>query len=52
MPTIVLIRGLGLHPASRRPWPDHFEAAGHDTLVPEWPGTADTSLSRLRERGM
>jgi pimeloyl-ACP methyl ester carboxylesterase len=42
MPTIVFIHGLWLHSTSWTPWQEFFEAAGYDTVAPEWPGTPDT----------
>jgi pimeloyl-ACP methyl ester carboxylesterase len=47
MPTIVFIHGLWLHSASWRPWQDYFEAAGYETVAPEWPGTpGDVAAAR------
>jgi len=42
MPTVLFIHGLWLHSTSWTPWQEFFEAAGYDTLAPEWPGTPDT----------
>jgi pimeloyl-ACP methyl ester carboxylesterase len=42
MPTIVFIHGLWLHSTSWTAWREFFEAAGYDTVAPEWPGTPDT----------
>jgi pimeloyl-ACP methyl ester carboxylesterase len=42
MPTVVFIHGLWLHSTSWAPWQEYFEAAGYDTVAPEWPGTPDT----------
>jgi pimeloyl-ACP methyl ester carboxylesterase len=45
-PTIVLIHGLWLNPASWQPWIDRFSAAGHRVLAPAWPGM-DASVEEL-----
>jgi pimeloyl-ACP methyl ester carboxylesterase len=42
MPTVMFIHGLWLHSTSWTPWQEFFEAAGYDTVAPEWPGTPDT----------
>ena len=42
MPTVVFIHGLWLHSTSWTPWQEFFEAAGYDTIAPEWPGTPGT----------
>ncbi|WP_436535055.1 alpha/beta hydrolase [Actinoplanes sp. HUAS TT8] len=42
MSTVLFIHGLWLHSTSWQPWQEFFEAAGHRTLAPEWPGTPDT----------
>jgi pimeloyl-ACP methyl ester carboxylesterase len=47
MPTVVFIHGLWLHSTSWNAWRQFFEAAGYDTLAPEWPGTP-TSVSEAR----
>ena len=39
---VVFIHGLWLHPTSWAPWQELFEAAGHRTLAPGWPGVAET----------
>jgi len=44
MPTVVFIHGLWLHSTSWTPWQEFFEAAGYNTIAPEWPGTPDTVL--------
>jgi pimeloyl-ACP methyl ester carboxylesterase len=49
MPTIVFIHGLWLHSTSWRPWQDYFEAAGYQTVAPEWPGTpGDVTAARAQ----
>ncbi|GAB3216574.1 alpha/beta fold hydrolase [Kineococcus gypseus] len=47
--TVVFVHGLWLSSASWRAWRTRFEAAGHTTLAPEWPGM-DAPLPELRER--
>ena len=42
MPTVMFIHGLWLHSTSWAAWQEFFEAAGYETLAPEWPGTPDT----------
>jgi pimeloyl-ACP methyl ester carboxylesterase len=42
MSTVMFIHGLWLHSSSWAPWQEFFEAAGYDTLAPEWPGTPET----------
>jgi pimeloyl-ACP methyl ester carboxylesterase len=42
MATVVFLHGLWLHSTSWKPWQEYFEAAGYDTIAPEWPGTPDT----------
>ena len=44
MPTVVFIHGLWLHSTSWTPWQEFFEAAGYNTIAPEWPGTPGTVL--------
>jgi pimeloyl-ACP methyl ester carboxylesterase len=41
-PPVVFIHGLWLHSTSWQPWAEMFQAAGHATYTPEWPGVADT----------
>lgn len=45
--TIVFVHGLWLSSASWQGWRDRFEAKGHRTLAPEWPGM-DMPVERLR----
>lgn len=40
-PTILLIHGLWMTPKSWDGWKQRFEAAGHEVLVPGWPGVSD-----------
>ncbi|WP_432574106.1 alpha/beta hydrolase [Kineococcus sp. SYSU DK005] len=47
--TIVFVHGLWLSSASWAAWRTRFEAEGHTTLAPEWPGM-DVPLRQLRER--
>jgi pimeloyl-ACP methyl ester carboxylesterase len=51
MPTIVFIHGLWLHSASWAPWREYFEAAGYDTIAPEWPGTPGTVAAARADPG-
>jgi pimeloyl-ACP methyl ester carboxylesterase len=39
---VVFIHGLWLHSSSWQSWVDLFQAAGHPTYTPEWPGVAPT----------
>ncbi|WP_433445877.1 esterase/lipase family protein [Streptomyces sp. CA-142005] len=39
---VVFIHGLWLHGDSWAPWQELFEAAGHPTVAPGWPGVAGT----------
>ncbi|MBF0688148.1 MAG: alpha/beta hydrolase [Cellulomonas sp.] len=48
MTTIVLVHGLWMTPRSWRGWKDRFEAAGHDVLVPAYPGF-EVEVEALRE---
>jgi pimeloyl-ACP methyl ester carboxylesterase len=58
MPTIVFIHGLWLHSTSWTAWQEFFQAAGYDTVAPEWPGTPDTvaeartSADSIADRGI
>ncbi|WP_432519848.1 alpha/beta hydrolase [Kineococcus sp. SYSU DK006] len=47
--TIVFVHGLWLSSASWASWRTRFEAKGHTTSAPEWPGM-DMPLPQLRER--
>jgi len=42
MPTVVFIHGLWLHSTSWTVWQEFFEAAGYNSVAPEWPGTPAT----------
>jgi pimeloyl-ACP methyl ester carboxylesterase len=48
MPTVIFIHGLWLHSTSWAPWQEYFQAAGYDTIAPEWPGTPGT-VAEARE---
>src|SRR3954453_13383166 len=37
-PPVVLIHGLWMNPLSWEHWVTRYEAAGHEVLVPAWPG--------------
>lgn len=47
-PPIVLIHGLWMTPASWHTWADRFRAAGHEVIVPGWPGIDDRSAAEIR----
>jgi len=41
LPPVVLIHGLWMTPSSWDAWADRFRAAGHEVIVPAWPGVID-----------
>lgn len=45
---IVLIHGLWMTPTSWNTWAERFRAAGHDVIVPGWPGMDDRSVADIR----
>jgi non-heme chloroperoxidase len=45
---IVLVHGLWMTPKSWDTWADRFRAAGHDVIVPGWPGIDDRSVEDIR----
>ena len=45
---IVLIHGLWMTPKSWDTWADRFRAAGHQVIVPGWPGIDDRSVEDIR----
>ncbi|MCF4123375.1 alpha/beta hydrolase [Antribacter sp. KLBMP9083] len=45
---IVLIHGLWMTPASWDTWAERFRAAGHQVIVPGWPGIDDRSVQDVR----
>ncbi|MFE7509293.1 alpha/beta hydrolase [Promicromonospora sp. NPDC057488] len=45
---IVLVHGLWMTPASWDTWAERFRAAGHEVLVPGWPGIDDRSVQDVR----
>lgn len=45
---IVLIHGLWMPPKSWDTWADRFRAAGHQVIVPGWPGIDDRSVEDIR----
>ena len=47
-PTIVLIHGLWMTPSSWNTWAERFRAAGHDVVVPGWPGIDDREVADIR----
>jgi len=47
-PTIVLIHGLWMTPSSWDTWAERFRAAGHEVIVPGWPGVGDRTPQDIR----
>ena len=47
-PTIVLIHGLWMTPKSWDTWAERFRAAGHEVIVPGWPGIDDRAVADIR----
>jgi pimeloyl-ACP methyl ester carboxylesterase len=47
-PTIVLIHGLWMTPKSWDTWAERFRAAGHDVVVPGWPGVGERTPADIR----
>lgn len=45
---IVLIHGLWMTPTSWNTWAERFRAAGHEVIVPGWPGIDDRSVEDIR----
>ena len=45
---IVLIHGLWMTPKSWDTWAERFRAAGHDVIVPGWPGIDDRAVEDIR----
>jgi len=45
---IVLIHGLWMTPKSWDTWAERFRAAGHEVIVPGWPGIDDRSVEDIR----
>ncbi|WP_019180464.1 alpha/beta hydrolase [Microbacterium yannicii] len=45
---IVLIHGLWMTPKSWDTWAERFRAAGHDVIVPGWPGIDDREVADIR----
>jgi pimeloyl-ACP methyl ester carboxylesterase len=45
---IVLIHGLWMTPKSWDTWAERYRAAGHDVIVPGWPGIDDRSVDDIR----
>lgn len=47
MATFALIHGMYMNASSWDPWVERIRAAGHDVVVPEWPGrVADAAAAR------
>ncbi len=46
--TIVLVHGLWMTPTSWNTWADRFTAAGHEVVVPGWPGIDDRTVEDIR----
>ncbi|CAN5284231.1 alpha/beta fold hydrolase [soil metagenome] len=47
-PAIVLIHGLWMTPKSWDTWAQRFRAAGHEVIVPGWPGVDDRAPEDIR----
>lgn len=47
-PPIVLIHGLWMTPDSWYTWAKRFRAAGHEVIVPGWPGVDNRSAADIR----
>lgn len=47
-PPIVLIHGLWMTPKSWDTWAGRFRDAGHEVIVPGWPGIDDRSVADIR----
>jgi pimeloyl-ACP methyl ester carboxylesterase len=45
---IVLIHGLWMTPRSWDTWAERFRAAGHEVIVPGWPGIDDRTVEDIR----
>ena len=45
---IVLVHGLWMTPTSWNTWAERFRAAGHDVIVPGWPGIDDRTVEDIR----
>ena len=48
-PPIVLIHGLWMTPTSWATWAGRFRAAGHEVIVPGWPGIDDRTPQEVRD---
>ena len=46
---IVLIHGLWMTPKSWDTWAERFRAAGHQVIVPGWPGIDDRTVEDIRK---
>ncbi|QKJ20910.1 alpha/beta hydrolase [Microbacterium hominis] len=46
---IVLIHGLWMTPKSWDTWAERFRAAGHDVIIPGWPGIGDRTVDEIRQ---
>jgi non-heme chloroperoxidase len=46
---IVLVHGLWMTPASWDTWAERFRAAGHEVIVPGWPGIDDRTVQDIRD---
>jgi non-heme chloroperoxidase len=47
-PVIVLVHGLWMTPKSWDTWAERFRQAGHEVVVPGWPGIDDRSVADIR----
>lgn len=46
--TIVLVHGLWMTPRSWDTWATRFRAAGHEVIVPGWPGVEGRTVAEIR----
>lgn len=47
-PPIVLVHGLWMTPTSWNTWAERYRAAGHEVIVPGWPGIDDRAVADIR----
>ena len=47
-PPVLLIHGLWMTPLSWHTWAGRFRDAGHEVIVPGWPGIDDRSVADIR----
>ena len=46
-PPVLLIHGLWMTPLSWHTWAGRFRDAGHEVIVPGWPGIDDRSVADI-----